>query len=91
MAYSRRHVADMFPHSRGENAKRVALRFVDTFALHQRGSVGRANVEGAIAASNAVSASGQEWLFVAGSAIVHAELQRRRAAVQHKNQIVLVG
>src|SRR5208282_698955 len=75
----------------GEQAECVDLRFVNTFALYQRLSVGGTNVQGAVVAANAVGASGLQRLFIPRTLAIDAELQRRRAAVQREDQIVLLG
>jgi len=68
---------DILRHDRQQNREGMVLRFVNTLALHQRGSIGGTNMQAAIAVANAVGASGQQRFFVPASAAIDAELQRR--------------
>ena len=55
----------MLPDRRSERRKGIALRFENAFALQQSLSIGRTNMQRAVAASNALGTSGQQRLFVA--------------------------
>src|SRR5579864_1580342 len=85
MAYRYWRRVNMLPECLSDNGKGMALRLVDTFTLYQRFSIRRADMQSAVAMPNSISTSGQQRLFVARSAVIHAELQRRRAAVQHED------
>src|ERR1700688_2446178 len=85
MAYGHWRGANMLTDCRSESGQGIALRLENTLALHERFSVGRPNVQCAIAAANALGASRQQRLFVARAAVEEAELQRRGATVQGEN------
>ena len=91
MAYGHWSCVNMIPDCRCESRKGIGLRFEDTFLLDRQVSVGEANLECAIAASNALGASSQQRLFISITAtgpVIDAELQRRRTAVEYEDEIV---
>src|SRR5271163_3157079 len=61
---------------------------MDVVTLQKRGSVGRANVQGPVAPSDAFGTSGQQRLFIVRPAPVDAKLERRRPAVKCEDQTV---
>lgn len=91
MAYCHWRGVNMLPNCLSDRGEGIALRLEDTFTLHERFPRGRADVQRAVAMSDAIGASGQQSLFVARPPVIHAELQRRRAAIQHEDQIVFSG
>src|SRR5579862_9616441 len=72
----RRRAVEMFPDRLGESGKCIALRFMDTVALQQRGSVKGTNMQRAIIPSDAIGAPSQQRLFVARAGPVNSKLQR---------------
>ena len=88
MPHGRGPRANMFLDRRSQRGEGIALRLVSSFYPNQSCSVGRTNVQCAIAASYALSASRQHRFFIARAAAVDAELQRRRTAVENQDQIV---
>src|SRR5579862_756845 len=85
MAHCYRRGINMFPNRLGDGCQRIALRLQDTFTLYELFSRGRMDMQPTVATSDAIGASGQQRLFVACSPIIHAKLQRRRAAVQYED------
>ena len=76
MPYGNWSGVNMIRDYRSKSGKSIALRLKDTFTDDGRGSVGKLNLECAIALSNALGASGQErFLSIAGAA-VDGELER---------------
>ena len=75
MAHGRRHAARVFSHRRCERPDGVALRLLDTVAPNQHRSIGRPNLQAPVVPSDPVGASNQDWIFIARSAPVEAELQ----------------
>lgn len=69
----------MFADRLSDNGEDMPLRFVDAFTLYEGFPAGRTDVQCAVAKSNAIGATCKQGLFVACSAVIHAELQRRRA------------
>src|SRR5271170_4049399 len=86
-----RSCMNMLPDCDSEKFECMTLRLVNAVALHQRCSIGRTNMQGAVAVPNTVGASGQQRFFIARPTAVNPELQRRRAAVEHEDQIVVIG
>jgi len=91
MAYGHWSGANMIPDCCCESGKGNVLRFEYTFLLDGQVSVGKANLECAIALSNALGASGQQRLFITITATgpaVDAELERRRTTVEYEDGII---
>src|SRR4051812_23074630 len=81
--------AGVVAHHFSNGAECLSLRFVPAVSLHQRFPVGRTNPQRTVAAPDTVRTTGQQWFLVARASEVHAELQRRRTAVQYEKQIAL--
>ena len=75
MAHSGRHAARVFSHRRCQRPEGVALRFLDTVAPNQSRSIGRPNLQAPVVPSDPLGTSNQDWIFIARSAPVEAELQ----------------
>ena len=80
---------NMLPDFVGDRGQRIALRLKDAFTPYEQFPGERTDVQRAVAMSDAIGASGQQCFFVARSPMIYAELKRRRAAVQHEDQVVL--
>jgi hypothetical protein len=89
MAYGHWSGINMTPDRRSESEKGIALRLKNPFLNDGRVSVRKANLECAIALSNALGASGQQRRFTitatGANAAVDAELERRRTAVEYED------
>ena len=81
---------NVFPDCCSESGKGITLRLEDTFPLHKRISVGRPNLQRAVACPmpSALPVSSGSSSLSAPLAVIHAELQRRRTAVQYEDQII---
>src|SRR6185437_1277532 len=89
MPYRHRCGVNMRADCLSQGGQRFALRFYNTLALQDDVAVRGANVQSAILVPNTLCAPGQHGLFLALTEFVHAKLQRRRPAVEHKDQIII--
>src|SRR5277367_6208791 len=91
MAYSGWGRVKLLLNDRSEGGQSIPLRLVNSFALQKRFSVGGGKLQRAIVAPDAIRAAGQDRVLVDCTALVHAEFERRRSAIDCEDQALFDG
>src|SRR5882762_10972091 len=89
MSHGSRHAAGMLFYGRSQRIERVTLRLANAVAPHQSPTIGRPNAQSSVVSPDPLSAPCQHRLFSDCPAPVEPELQRRRAAVQTEDEVIV--